>query len=358
MKILLLYTYNKGLLSNFFQELSGKLVTDGHEVSNFYFKHKKAFFIQEGIQVYGEKRGGYLYNYKNIYKVIKKTKPDVIISNFSYVNPALLFGKLLGVKKNIVWFHTVYEHDKPSTFKVYRKALFLKMADIVIANSEILQKEMQDIYGVRSKNTRCVPFWSNILNYRNSVSELNINKDSSVLKLGVPGRLLMDKNHQVVMEALSVLKDTYEREIHLYIAGGGPDKSKLEDIVDNLNLQKEVTFLGVLSVNEMIVFYETMDVLVLPSLNEAFGLVFIEAISLGRPVIVSSKFGALNFLDAEKMNLKDFCFHPNSVDELKELLVSYIENKGIEGEYFKDIYKNTFDKKSIYKQIKNIIVEK
>ena len=41
--------------------------------------------------------------------IIKKEKPDVILSNFSYVNPALLCGKLFGIKKNMAWFHSLNE---------------------------------------------------------------------------------------------------------------------------------------------------------------------------------------------------------------------------------------------------------
>ena len=110
MRILIFYTYNKGLLSEFFQELSQRLNDDGFEVINFYLKHKSDSFTFDGVQVYGEKRGGYFKNYLNIYKIIKQTNPDIILSNFSYVNPALLFGKLLGVRRNLVWFHTVYGH--------------------------------------------------------------------------------------------------------------------------------------------------------------------------------------------------------------------------------------------------------
>lgn len=357
MKILLLYTYNKGLLSNFFQELSGKLVEDGHEVFNFYYKHKKTSFIQQGVQVYGEKRGGYLYNYKNIYRVIKTTKPDVILSNFSYVNPALLFGKLLGVKKNIVWFHTVYEHDKPNRLKVYTKAFFLQLADVVIANSKILQQELHTIYKVSTRKTHCVPFWTNILDFNKSLNKLNMDADSNIIKIGSPGRLHLDKNHQVVIEALAILTKNHKRKIQLYIAGGGPDKQILEELVEKYHLQNQVTFLGVLPIQEMVSFYKAMDVIVLPSMHEAFGLVFIEAISLSRPVIVSSKFGALQFLDANKINLKQFTFNPDSVLELKELLSLYIKEEGIDGKYFKEIYTETFDKKTIYKQIQQIITE-
>ncbi|MCK7589887.1 glycosyltransferase family 4 protein [Subsaxibacter sp. CAU 1640] len=353
MKILLFYTRNKGLLSDFFQELSEKLAEDGHQVYNFHLKSKKENYSLNGVNVYGNKRAGYFQNYNNIRKIIKLTKPDVILSNFSLVNPALLFGKFYGIKKNVVWFHTVYGHGKPNIFKVYIKSLFLKMAQLVIANSKILKEEMHSIYGVPENNTRCIPFWTNILNFRSFPNtSMYENKFPNAFKIGCPGRLLEDKNHQIIFKSINSLKNAGLENIQLFIAGDGPDKPKLEKKINTLGIQKEVIFLGPLSVQEMVSFYEQMDVLVLPSLNEAFGLVFIEAIALGRPVIVSSKFGALNFIDKDRFEINNFTFDPTSVDELNEKLTAHIVNKSLKGSYFENLYHETFDKAVIYNQIK------
>lgn len=357
MKILILYTYNKGLLSEFYQELSEKLYEEGYEVVNFYLKHKKEFFIQKGVSIYGDKRSGIFKNYYHIYKIIKKVSPDVVVSNFSYINPATIFSRLLGVKRNIAWFHTAYEHTQPSKFKVLNKTFYLGLADIVIANSKFLQQEMHQIYKVPIDRTRCIPFWTNIKNYRTDSNSLTIDKKPSIFKIGCPGRLLEDKNHKVVIEAIYHLKKDYEKDIQLYIAGDGPDKDKLDELIEALELQNQVTFLGVLNVTEMVQFYDQMDVVVLPSLNEAFGLVFIEAIALGRPIIVSSQFGALNFIDDHKFSLNSFTFNPTSVNELKEKLMPYILNEGIPGDYFETLYKSTFDKQIIYQEIKNILIQ-
>ncbi|SDS68538.1 Glycosyltransferase involved in cell wall bisynthesis [Formosa sp. Hel1_31_208] len=354
MKILILYTYNKGLLSSFFQELSMKLSNDGHTVFNYFLKHRKESFIQNGVEIYGDKRGSYVSNYKHIYKIIKQTQPDVIISNFSYVNPALLFGKLLKVKKNIVWFHTVYGHSAPSVFKVWVKALFLKMADIVIANSKVLEQELHSIYGVAKNRTTRIPFWTTILDFKADTEFSGIHANKSVLKVGCPGRLVADKNHEVVINAIHQLKNE-DNQIHLYIAGDGDYKKELMRNIEKLDLESEITFLGQLNVNEMAAFYNQMDVVVLPSLHEAFGLVFIEAIALGIPVIVSTEFGALNFIDLNTFSVDTFTFNPKSVEGLKEKLMSYIRGEGLSSEFFKEIYHKTFEKEVIYQSIKSVI---
>lgn len=356
MKILILYTYNKGLLSEFFQELSGKLNTDGFEVVNFYLKHHKNYFEQNGVAVYGEQRGNFVHNYKVIYQIIKKTKPDVIISNFSYINPAILFGKLLRVKHNIAWFHTAYGHTKPSWLKVLNKMMYLNMANLVLTNSKSLQKEMHSIYKVSKRKTRCIPFWTNISNYCSQSKSLSIKKSDSVINIGCPGRLLADKNHSMVIEAVYRLKNTHRSPIRLYIAGNGLYRNKLETLVKDLKLEQEVNFLGLLNVNEMAAFYKAMDVVVLPSFHEAFGLVFIEAIALGTPVLVSKAFGALDFVNNQEFQLDDFSFDPHEMPELIDKLEPYLINTGKRSDYFKKMYEATFEKDVIYNQLKAIIL--
>ncbi|WP_055445305.1 glycosyltransferase family 4 protein [Lacinutrix himadriensis] len=353
MKILILYTYNKGLLSSFFQELSEKIYQDGYEVVNFYLKHREDFFVQNGVRIYGEKRSGYFKNYYRIYKFVKKEKPDVVISNFSYINPAILAGRLLGVKSNIAWFHTAYGHTKPSVVKVLNKTLYLNMANLVLANSKRLQEEMHTIYKVPRKGTRRIPFWTNICNYNPCANTLNALKKNDTFKIGCPGRLVSDKNHQTVIKAISGLKS--KKNVALYIAGNGSYKQELETLVEQLGLNSQVVFLGNLSIPEMVAFYKSMDVVVLPSYHEAFGLVFIEALAIGVPVIVSSKFGALDFIDTQQFSLNNFTFNPNSVSDLVNQLQLYVENNGVASAFFKDLYLNTFDKELIYQSIKYII---
>lgn len=356
MKILILYTYNQGLLSEFFQELSEKLFNDGFEIDNFYLKNNSAFFEQNGVMIYGEKRKSLIYNYKAIYKRIKHSKPDIVISNFSYINPAILFGKLLGVKRNIAWFHTAYGHTKPSRLKVWNKTLYLNMADVVLANSKVLENEMHSVYKVSKEKTRRIPFWTNIAHYRSGTFSLHIDKEESVINIGCPGRLVTDKNQSMVIEAVYEIKQRHEKQIRLYIAGNGQNRKDLETLVQELDLEQEVVFLGLLDVQKMTTFYDAMDVVVLPSFHEAFGLVFIEAIAMGTPVLVSRAFGALDFVDKEKFPLETFSFNPEDVSELIDKLEPYLKNNGRPADYFKTMYRETFEKDVIYRQLKEIIL--
>lgn len=356
LKILIFYTYNQGLLSSFFQEFSKKLFEEGHEVVNFFLKHKDEHFVQDGVLIYGKKRGSYFSNYKNIYRVIKNEKPDVVLSNFSYVNPALLFGRLLGVKHNIVWFHTVYGHSKPSKLILFNKSLFLKLANIVITNSSVLDIDMVTKYGVRKNKLRCVPFWTNICTLEAHVIPIKINFQDTTIKIGCPGRLVADKNHELVIKSIAKLLEK-KKDVILYIAGDGPYKSNLQQLVKKLNLRDNVVFLGLLSSNQMVTFYKNMDLVVLPSKNEAFGLVFIEAIALGVPVLISSQFGSLSFVNQESFDLKPYIFDPYSQQDLTEKILLYLSDLPMEKTFFRSIYEETFEKEQIFDKLKSILLE-
>ncbi|HUP64536.1 MAG TPA: glycosyltransferase [Thermoanaerobaculia bacterium] len=95
------------------------------------------------------------------------------------------------------------------------------------------------------------------------------------------GRLVYYKGLEVLLEA------AVQVDLHLAIAGVGPLESKLRKQAAAAGLSKRVSFLGEVSDAELKLLYEGCDFLVLPSVaaSETFGLVQIEAMAAGRPVI-------------------------------------------------------------------------
>ncbi|WP_430466452.1 glycosyltransferase family 4 protein [Winogradskyella ouciana] len=354
MKILLFYTYSQGYLSSFFYELSLKLTQEGHKVVNFSWKQIQSEEVIDGVKVIVKKKEGYFTNYKYVYNIIKEEKPDVIISNFSYVNPALLFGKLFGAKKNMVWFHSLHEQMESTRLNVFVKKCFLKLADVVIANSYLTKKELNAYYNVSEHKIQPIPFWSAISEKKMEPSDLFSQSDKAVLKIGCPGRLVAHKNQKILIEAAYALKKDESKPFHIYLAGKG-EQTELKKQVKELGLINEVSFLNNLRSNDMLQFYKTVDVIVLPSLHEAFGLVFIEAIALGTPVIVSKKFGALSFLQIDEKEFSKFTFNPESSEELADKIREYINHQGLSRDYFKALYNQNFDKEVIFKTFNKII---
>lgn len=358
MKILILYTYNKGYLSNFFFELSRKLTELGHTVVNYSFKSRNQRITKDNVEIIITKKGNYAKNYMNIYKVIRDVRPEVIVSNFSYANPALLFGKLIGAKQNIVWFHSLDKQMESTRLNIIIKKRFLHLADQLIANSHLTKLELNDIYAVPKEKIKTLPFWSNISETIDETNDLSIEKQPQRINIGCPGRMAKHKNQRVVIEAAKQLKLENRDNFHLFFAGVGEELENLNQKTQRYELGDYITFLGHVPAQNMVEFYKKMDVIVLPSLHEAFGLVFIEAISLGIPVIVSSEFGALSFINPETENLNQFIFNPKSSDELKLKLELYLQQKGIHSKFFESLYQENFNKTLIFEDFITILNHK
>lgn len=95
------------------------------------------------------------------------------------------------------------------------------------------------------------------------------------------GRLVGYKGHQWLIEAMRNVNAT------LWIVGSGPLEDELRKQVKNAGLEKDVQFLGNVADNDLPAFYQACDIFVLPSItpNEAFGVVQLEAMACGKPVI-------------------------------------------------------------------------
>jgi len=352
MRILFLFTYNKGLLSNFFMDLGHRLIEENHEVKIYSLKKHPQKFNKGGVEIIIEKNGGYIKNYNQIFKIIRSTAPDAIISNFSYANPALLAGKILDIKHNIVWVHSLKKHGDPWKYQIYLKGLFYKFATTVIVNSFILKKELKETFKVRDAKMTAIPFWSNI--EKIDRSEIIVDATSDSYKIGCPGRFTQIKNQRIIIEAVNHLKQAGLNDIEIYFAGEGPTYGELQKIALELDLVENINFLGVLSKEQMVEFYYKMDVVVLPSLYESFGLVFIESIALNVPVIVSSKFGALDFIEKTE-EIKEIIFDPKDSEQLANKILDLRKTSKKRSNFYRNIYKTYFDKNLILKQVLEVL---
>ena len=105
------------------------------------------------------------------------------------------------------------------------------------------------------------------------------------------GSLDRNKNQTLLLEALAKLPE----EFSLMIAGKGPDQKRLMKQANDLGIQHRVEFLGFVPQNTLVSLFQKADVLAVTSLYETFGIVMIEAMSCGIPV-VSTPVGAAPWL--------------------------------------------------------------
>jgi glycosyltransferase involved in cell wall biosynthesis len=98
------------------------------------------------------------------------------------------------------------------------------------------------------------------------------------------GSLMPRKATHLLIEAFSKLRKQHPKA-RLMIVGDGPQRGELEKMIQEKDLNGLVSLEGTKSQAELRCYYSAADLFVLPSLMESFGLVFIEAMLCGCPVI-------------------------------------------------------------------------
>ena len=129
-----------------------------------------------------------------------------------------------------------------------------------------------------------IPNGVNIGEIINSVSEPD--KLKGQFNLLFPGGTKYVKGGDLLLEALVKVRERAVG-VHLYFAGDVPINHSLRKQVAKAGLSDDVTFTGFLPINEYRQLLNSIDLLIAPSREESFGIVFLEAMALGKPVIGS-----------------------------------------------------------------------
>lgn len=157
------------------------------------------------------------------------------------------------------------------------------------------------------------------------------------------GNLVKNKNFLMLIDSFCKEFDTHE-PVQLIIGGEGPEKKKILKKISNLNRKNQIHVLGRLTKELMLENYQKCDCFVLTSKYETFGIVYREAMAVGRPVVSSKnggieeewedKFGILlesNNIENCRNAMRNIFSHNQKYDSI------YISDK-IRKKYSKEIY--------------------
>lgn len=104
------------------------------------------------------------------------------------------------------------------------------------------------------------------------------------IKLLSVGYLEARKGHVYVLQAIKTLR-AQGIDVRYVIVGNGSQQHFLENLVRELEIEDAVSFEGYKPHTEVWAYFSACDIFVLPSWNEAFGVVYLEALSYGKPII-------------------------------------------------------------------------
>ncbi len=166
---------------------------------------------------------------------------------------------------------------------VLMDAATIRHASRVIAISRDSQKELQGRYPVSDNAVRRVPHGVDCDRFRpDCAGHPDVSPDRFTL-LHV-GRLVSRKHVDLGLEALATLD---RDDVELLVAGTGTHRDRLEQKTRDLGISHLVSFLGFVPEDDLPSLYASSDAFLFLSRYEGFGLVFLEALASGTPVIGS-----------------------------------------------------------------------
>ena len=184
-------------------------------------------------------------------------------------------------------------------------------------------------------------------------------KTGEHIKILTIGRLVEKKGHEYTIRAIAKIIKKY-RNTEYIIAGDGPLRNKLEDLVSELDIKSYIKFLGAVEQNEVLKLYQQAHIFVLPSITanngdqEGIPVVLMEAQATGLPVISTFHTGIPEVVVDGKSG---FLVPEKDIDALTEKLEYLIEHPEIwpdMGRYGRKFVEERYDIKKLNQQLVGI----
>ena len=185
-------------------------------------------------------------------------------------------------KSKVAWIHGAqysYNMISPGFFRLYKR---IKNLISISEMSDIDCKYWNEKFNITKTNIYN-PCSIDVFNYDNVVVNSLKNKYGDFCL--IVGRVDKDKDQELLIDAFYIMKHKYRMDKNLLIVGDGPNLSNLKNKVNKLNLNNNVHFIG--TRNDVENFYKAAKIYTHAAPLEGFGMVYIEAMKFGLPVITT-----------------------------------------------------------------------
>ena len=275
---------------------------------------------------------------KDLREIIEKEKIDIL---HCHLFRSQVFGLILKKKyfpKIKLIFH---EHGEIFQRKILYNYLMKKSryhVDRYIAVSKATKNKLIEIAKIPENKIEVLYNFVDLdrfnrknikINVKKEKEKLGIKKDEFVI--GFAGRLAKVKGCKYLIKALHLL----DFKCKCLIVGEGPERKNLENLAKELKVEDKVIFLGYIDKPEKI--YVLLNILIIPSVSESFGISVIEAQSIGIPVIASNIDGLNEIITDRKDGL---LFRKGDEKELTLKVKELSEDRRLRYKIIKNSYKD------------------
>ena len=265
-----------------FTDVSVCLEKLGHEVLAIGLKRSKSLDKLESSGVKTKRVSCYgswdIFTTRSVKKILNQFKPDIVhchLARASYLGGSA--AKDLG----IVAVAKTHNLVNP---KYYQNI------DMIVVTTEAQRRHLE-AEGVSNHRLRKIPNFSSV---ESRPLKKPLSKEDGILRLTALGRFVKKKGFDTLLEAFASLREE-ESNVKLTIGGDGPERKALKQLAKDLGIIDKVEFVG--WVEDVAEFFSGSDLFVLPSREEPFGIVILEAMAVGIPIVTTKTQGSLEILD-------------------------------------------------------------
>ncbi len=247
---------------------------------------------------------------------------DVIHAHDWLTANALIWIKQGRGRKAVITVHSTeygrcgnHFPDGRSARIFYQEGAGAYWADRVIAVSKSLKEEICWIYGVPDWKVSVVYNGVNVHNYDGWIDPAEVKRPYAIGPMDpmvlFSGRMVYQKAPDLLVEAIPSLLRFYSRAKFVF-AGDGEMRWMVEGRANQLGVAHATRFIGFQANGTLTRLYKACDVVCVPSRNEPFGIVLLEAWSAGKPVVSTQNGGPNEYVSHEVNGLKVYA-NPDSV---------------------------------------------
>jgi glycosyltransferase involved in cell wall biosynthesis len=270
-------------------------------------------------------------------------------SNFTYLSPRIIF-RLLRLKphaifassfgiwtilalllKPLCWWRVIiaYEGSSPSVdyrnsaMRLLVRRLMVKFADAYITNSQAGKAYLVEVLKAKDNRVFVQPY--EIPDIKTLATQENIALDAAQLQRPVflfVGHIIPRKGLHVLLEACKILQQQGYREYTVQIVGDGPQREELAKFSQEHHLTDCIQWLGKVDYNAIGAYFRNADVFVLPTLEDTWGVVVLEAMLLGKPILCSTGAGTAELVVHGE---NGYVFNPTQPEKLAEFMRQFID---------------------------------
>jgi asparagine synthase (glutamine-hydrolysing) len=254
----------------------------------------------------------------------------IVVGHINLALPAIAVKKLYPSKKLILIAHGIEVWDN---LKGAKKQL-LKQADQIIAVSNFTKQKLTKVQGIAPGKIKILhntvdpyfktPTYFDKPEYLKKRYGIH-NGEKVMYTITRMSSLEQYKGYDKVLEILPKLKTTYP-DIKYIIAGKADEieKARVQKIVQENKLEDNVVLAGFIADDEVTDHFKLADVFVMPSSKEGFGIVFLEAMACGVPVIGGNIDGTVDALQNGKLGV---LVNPSVAEEIQQGIKLQLEKK-------------------------------